>query len=110
MKFYQTHARHWCSDGHILHCINYMKAANKATALAEAMKYYNGDIKNIEFYALEVSKKTILDQADYYEECSKQFKKDLKENFATQNVKDVLERSWKANANWARILRKLVKG
>jgi hypothetical protein len=112
MKYYQQHTRieRKASDKitYINHCISYIKAKNKTEALEIATKYYNPKIlKDWEIYVLEVSKKTIKDQAGYYLQCSEYWKNISKDKTQPKISIHAAKVSAQANKNWAKKLTKL---
>ena len=111
MKFYQTHFRHEVENNRLIHCINYIKAKNKEDAL-EVIRQHCGikkpNLDEDEFYVLEVSKKTIKDQANHHLKCSAHWKQKI-DKAHNKIEKRVFTISHQATQNWANILLELIK-
>ena len=110
MKYFQTHLRRELTTGngftYMAHCINYVKAKNKEEALADALSTGRSED---EIYVLEISKKTIKDQADHHLKCSAQWKKAMKDKSLHALNLRMAKVSYEATKNWAKVLMDLIK-
>jgi hypothetical protein len=107
MKYYQTHHR-FEVDKNVCHSIGYIKAKNKKEALKKFM-YDRNYASSDEVYILEVSKKTIKDQAQHHLDCSKHWDTKLKTIVMSKIDIHCAEVSRDSTKNWAKSLMELIK-